>query len=247
MNDKTRSGWLVPGAIVLVGFVIAISVYTIHHHVIVAQVGNPAAVRPVDPTTDHIIGNPAAPVVIIEYADIDSEYSKEFQPVMEQVMQTYGSGGDVAWVYRSFPLIGIDNNSEENAEASECVSVQGGVQNASTAFFKFVDALETAAPNQNEFDPKGYDAVVSQLGYSVTNFNTCLANHTYVKKVGADYENALAVGADGSPYSVLLVKGQKPATISGSLPYSTMKQIIDAQIAKVLGTNASTTNDSNGN
>ena len=133
-------------------------------------------------------------------------------------------------VYRSFPLIGVDQYSEEHAEASECVAAQAG----STGFFKFVDALETAAPDQNEFNPKGYDAIITQLGYSVTDFNTCLANHTYEKKVEADYDNALAVGADGSPYTVLLVKGQKPATISGALPYNTMKQIIDAQISKVL-------------
>ena len=242
MKSKLSSGWLIPGAIIFVGFVVALTVYSINHHAILASVGNPAAVRPVN-TTDHIIGNPAAPVVIIEYADIDSEYSKQFQPVMEQIMQMYGSSGNVAWVYRSFPLIGIDNNSEEHAEASECVSAQAGT----TGFFKFIDALEVAAPDQNEFDPKGYDAIITQLGYSVTDFNTCLANHTSEKKVAADYENALAVGADGSPYSVLLVRGQKPATISGSLPYATMKQIVDAQIARVLGGDASSTDSTSGN
>jgi protein-disulfide isomerase len=222
--------WLVPGAIIFGGLVIAFAVYTINHHVVLATQGNPAATRPVNPTADHIIGNPAAPVVIVEYADIDSEYSKSFQPVMEQIMQTYGNQGNVAWVYRSFPLIGVDQYSEEDSEASECIGAQGG----NTGFFKFVDALETAAPDQNEFDPKGYDTIVTQLGYSVTDFNTCLASHTYEKKVEADYENALAIGANGSPYSVLLVKGQKSAIISGALPYLTMKTIIDAQISKVL-------------
>jgi protein-disulfide isomerase len=222
-------GWLVPGAIIFAGLAIALAVYTINHHAVLATQGNPAATRPVDPTTDHIIGNPAAPIVIIEYADIDSEYSKTFQPIMEQIMQTYGNQGNVAWVYRSFPLIGVDQYSEEDSEASECVAAQAG----STGFFKFVDALETA-PFENEFNPKGYDSILTQLGYSVSDFNTCLANHTYEKKVEADYENALTIGADGSPYTVLLVKGQKPATISGALSFATMKQIIDAQLSKVL-------------
>jgi protein-disulfide isomerase len=227
--------WLIPGAIVFAGLVIAISLYVIHYHAAVVQNGNPAAVRPVD-ASDHIIGNPAAPVVLIEYADIDSEYSKEFQPIMEQLMRTYGPSGNVAWVYRNFPLIGVDTNAEEHAEAAECVAAQGGAQNGTTDFFAFIDALETAAPNANEFDPKGYDAIVSQLGFSVPDFNTCLSSGAEKKRVEADYQNALAVGADGSPFTVLLVRGQKPAVISGALPYDVMKQVIDTSIAKVLNT-----------
>ena len=89
--------WRVPGAILFAGLIIAVAVYVINHHAVIVTQGNAAATRPVDPTTDHIIGNPAAPVMIIEYADIDSEYSKAFQPVMEQIMQAYGNQGSVAW------------------------------------------------------------------------------------------------------------------------------------------------------
>lgn len=223
--------WLVPGAIIFAGLIIAITIYVQHHHDVVAQAGNPSAVRPVDPSTDHFIGNPTAPITVIEYADIDSVYSKQFQPVMQQIMQTYGQNGDVVWVYRNFPLIGIDQYSEEHAEAADCIAAQGG----STGFFNFVNALEAAAPDENEFNPKGYDAVVSQLGYNVDTFNSCLSNRTEEKSVEADYENALAVGADGSPFTVLLVKGQKPAVISGALTYPEMKAVIDASINKVLG------------
>jgi protein-disulfide isomerase len=244
MSDK--GGWLIPGAIVFAGLVIAFSVYSIQHHTAVTQAGDPSAVRPVNPATDHIVGNPTAPVIFIEYADIDSEYSKQFEPVMEQVMQTYGSGGSVAWVYRDFPLIDIDATSEEDAEAAECVAAQGGAQNGTTNFFKFIDALETAAPDQNQFDPKGYDPIATQLGLSVADLNNCLSARTEEKHVEADYENALAVGADGSPFTVLLVKGEKPAVISGALPYEVMTQIIDGDVAKVLGASATST-DTSGN
>ncbi|MDR3546747.1 MAG: thioredoxin domain-containing protein [Candidatus Pacebacteria bacterium] len=235
-----RNEWLIPGAIILVGFILAVSVYLLNHHATTSSVGNVAAMRPVS-STDHIIGNPAAPVVFVEYADVDSEYAKDFEQVMEQVMQTYGSGGQVAWVYRAFPLIGVDEYSEEHAEAAECVAAGAGAQNSSAAFFKFIDALQAAAPGENDFNPRGYDDVISQLGYSVTDFNTCLADGTYKSRVMADYENALAIGADGSPYTVLIVKGQSAKVISGAVPYSTLKQVIDSAISDALGSTTSAT------
>ncbi|MBA3789306.1 thioredoxin domain-containing protein [Patescibacteria group bacterium] len=228
-SERVRGEWFIPGAILIGGLIIAFAVYTIHHRATLLQSGNPTSVRPVD-ATDHVLGNPAAPVVVIEYADIDSEYSKVFQKVMEQLMQIYGPQGNIAWVYRHFPLIGEDANAEEHAEAAECVASQGGT----SVFFKFIDTLQSAASGTNQFDPANYDAVVSSLGLSTTDFDTCLNARTYQKRVGLDYQNALDIGATGAPYSVLLVKGQTPIIISGGLPYNAMKQVIDQSIAKVL-------------
>lgn len=224
-----RQEWFIPIAIVCAGILLAFATYSVRHHDAVSTNGNPEAVRAVSPS-DHVLGNPAAPVTIIEYADIDSEYSKAFQKVMEQVMETYGGNGNVAWVYRHLPATGVDANSESHAEAAECVAALSGTNN----FFKFIDAIQTSAPGENQFDPAGYDAVVQQLGLSSGSFDGCMSSHTYQQKVEADYENAGEIGATGSPFSILLVKGQKPSVISGSIPYDTMKQIIDASIAKAL-------------
>lgn len=224
-----RKEWLIPIAIICAGALLAFAVYSVRHHAVIQTNGNPDAVRAVS-TSDHVLGNPAAAVVIIEYADIDSEYSKNFQKVMEQVMQSYGSTANVAWVYRHLPATGVDVNSESHAEAAECVAMLSGTNN----FFKFIDALQTAAPGENQFNPAGYDAIVQSLGVSSGSFDGCMTAHTYQKRVAADYQNAGEIGATGSPFSILLVKGQKPSVISGSIPYDTMKQIIDASISKAL-------------
>jgi protein-disulfide isomerase len=221
--------WTVPLAIIFAGVVIAFATYSVRHHDIpTLTTENPSAVRAVD-LSDHVLGNPAAPVTIIEYADIDSEFSKDFQKVMEQVLQDYGSNGNIAWVYRHIPT-DTQSNSEMHAEAAECVAALSGTNN----FFKFIDALQTAAPGQNEFDPAGYDAIVTALGLSSGTFDQCMAAHTYRVRVDGDYANAQAIGATGTPFSVLLIRGQKPAVIEGSVPYPVLKQIIDTSISKAL-------------
>jgi len=229
-----KKEWIIPLAILGAGIVIAVSIYATRHHAQVAQAQDLAAVRPVS-LSDHIIGNPSASVVLVEYADVDSEYSKQFQQIMEQVMQNYAPTGDVAWVYRDFPLITNDQYDEENDEAAECAGSLGG----NNDFFTFINDMQAAAPGDALFDPSGYDTIASTMGLSTNDFDTCMSNHTFKSTVAADYQNAITIGASGSPYNVLLVKGEKPVLISGAVPYSVMKQVIDASIAKVLAQSSS--------
>jgi hypothetical protein len=59
-----------------------------------------------------------------------------------------------------------------------------------------------------------------------------MRSHTFQARVSNDFQNGLAAGADGSPYSILLIKGQPPITIDGAVPYASMKKILDAAVQK---------------
>ncbi len=117
---------------------------------------------------------------------------------------------------------------EQHAEAAECVSSLGG-QNS---FWRFIDALNAAAPGELQFDPKNYDSIVTSLGLNAQAFAECMKDGTFQKKVASDFENGLAVGAGGSPFLVLVVNGQPPVSIDGSVPYDSMKKILDGAIKK---------------
>ncbi|KKQ77558.1 MAG: Sodium/proton antiporter, partial [Parcubacteria group bacterium GW2011_GWA1_38_7] len=54
--------------------------------------------------SDHVRGNPDAPVKIVEYSDTECPFCKRFHSTMQEVMNEYGKDGKVAWVYRHFPL-----------------------------------------------------------------------------------------------------------------------------------------------
>jgi protein-disulfide isomerase len=90
-------------------------------------------VPPVDPATDHILGNLAtAKVTIIEYSDYECPYCARFDPVLQQVISD--SNGSVAWVYRHWP---IHQNSMAKLVAAECVAQLKG----NDAFWKYSDLL----------------------------------------------------------------------------------------------------------
>ncbi len=221
-----RNAILIPGAILLGGLVIAIGVYVVRvsHHP-AAQLGSPTAVRPVS-VSDHTIGNPTAPIQIIEYSDIDCAYCKQFQETMSQVMVEYGSGGKVAWTYRHFPIAEAHPNAAKNAVAAECAASLGGTN----AFWKFIDAMHQVAPENNQFDPNNYKNIIPQFGIDSKSFNECLNSPAPAKKVEDDYQNGLAAGATGAPYTVLIVEGSAPKTITGSVSYASMKKFLDDAI-----------------
>ena len=227
-TQKLSRDYFLPGAIILAGLILAIAVYAIRTDRSPAiGRGDPDTVRPVSPA-DRIMGNPEAPVKIVEYADIDSAYSKDFQRVMQQLMSEYAAGGKVAWVYRHFPLLDQHPGAASHAEAAECAGFLGD----SDAFWRFIDAVQAAAPNDTEFPPEGYGAIAAQLGLPGDEFAACLENGRFTKKVYEDSQNAISAGAEGAPFLVILVEGQEPVAIQGSLAYEDMKRVIEDAIAK---------------
>lgn len=224
-----RSSWILPGAIVLSGAIIAIAVYAVRSNpAISAPERNPEIVRPVSPE-DHLVGNPEAPVVVVEYADLDSEFTKRFQKAMAQLMTEYGPSGQVAWVFRHLPLVDIHRNAGRHAEAAECAAELAGED----AFWRFIDLMHARAPRDTEFDPRGYSDLADQLGISGEALESCVTSGRHAARVEADFKNALDAGADATPYLVLFVEGQDPVTISGSMPYESLKRVIDQKLGQI--------------
>lgn len=222
----TKTNYLLPVTIVIAGLILAIAIYMVRMGDNPgATKGDPSLVRAVD-TTDHIIGSPDAPVKIIEYSDIDCQYCKQFQAVMAQLMTEYGPDGQVAWVYRHFPILSAHPNSGTHAEAAECVASLGG----NVAFFQFIESLQQSS---GQFAPSGYPGVVESLGISVEAFTTCLEGEEFEERVALDFENALLAGGSGTPYTIILVEGAEPTPITGALPYENMKEVIEHALDKV--------------
>jgi protein-disulfide isomerase len=229
MDNPSRSVWVIPSAIIAAGLLLAVAVYVYRvQNVEIPEGGDPSVIAPVTPA-DHIIGNPEAPVRIVEYSDIDSEHGKALQATLAQLMTEYAAGGQVAWVYRHFPLTTVHANSLRHALASECAASLGNAD----AFWRFIDLVNAGAPGSAEFDPKDYPGVARQLGINEASFNECLVSGRFAGRVRENTHNALAAGAEGAPYTVILVRGGEPIIINGSLPYETMKQAIEKALSAV--------------
>ena len=212
--------FIIPLAIVTGGMIVAAAVYLSLPKNPARSGGTPSLVRPVG-ASDHIFGNPTAPVKIIEYADFDCEYCKDFNETMHQIIANEGARGDVAWIYRHFPLSEIHPNALSHARAAECVAEVAG----NDAFWRFENILFANQP----VEPGRYSQPAKDAGIPGDTFAACYANASarFDARIMADRQNALLVGAQGTPYSLLLVAGKPPIVMEGAYSYGAVKQLID--------------------
>jgi len=220
-----KSSLVIPLAIVLGGVMLAIAVYVSLPKNPVAGAGNPALVRPVD-ASDHIFGNPVAKVMIIEYSDFDCEFCKSFHETLHRIVADQGADGDVAWVFREFPLVEIHPNALSHARAVECAAAVAG----NDVFWKFSNILFENQPA----DPTRYGEFAKATGLPGDAFATCYAAapSTLDERILRDRQNALDIGAQGTPYSLILVAGKSPVVMNGAYPYDAVKALVDAALAQ---------------
>ena len=220
-----KSSYTIPLAIVIGGSIVALAVYvSMPKAPSVTTAGNPALVRPVG-GTDHILGNPAAPVTIIEYADFDCEYCKTFDETLHHIIASEGVDGRVAWVFRQFPLVEIHPDAMRHAEAAECAARVAG----NDAFWRFKTVLFDNQPA----DPALYGTYVKKANIANDTFADCFAHAstTVDALIGADRQNAFDIGAPGTPYSLIIVAGKPPVVMNGGYSYDDVKQLVDDALA----------------
>lgn len=216
----------IPIAILFGGIIVAIAVYVSMPKPDPTALTNAARMTPISPA-DHILGNPTAPVIIVEYSDFDCTHCKEFRDTLLRIITEEGSSGKVAWIHRQFPLIELHKNSFSHARASECIAKTAG----NDFFWKFAYELYEDQP----VDPKNYGVIAAKIGISGSAFASCLANDTAAidAHVNADRQNALDIGADGTPYSIIVANGKITSVMNGGYPYDAVRQLLDEAIATI--------------
>jgi len=207
MQEQNKSLYI-PAAIILAGFVIAGGIYFSNKGNTPATENKPEAVKQSDivvspvSANDYIRGNPNAPVTIVEFSDTECPFCKMFQNTMRSVIDTYGKDGKVAWIYRYFPLDQLHSKSRKEAEAIECVGSLGGNE----AFWKMLDSVYANTPSNDGLDPAQLPVFAKEAGVDVIKFNACLSSGKFAKLVEADLQDGIKAGAQGTPYSVLILK-----------------------------------------
>lgn len=187
------------------------------------QEGSTDAIRPVD-ETDHIKGDFNAPIKIVEYSDFECPFCKRFHDTMNEIVAD-PANGDVAWVYRQFPLEQLHpQKAMAEAVASECAAELGG----NDAFWQFADRFMELTPSNNRTEIETViPQIVREIGLDETAFQTCFESGKYDDHIQADIANAVETGGRGTPWSVLIAPNGKTFPINGAQPAQAVQQLIE--------------------
>ncbi len=184
------------------------------------------AAKPVD-GEDHILGNPDAPVKLVEFSDFECPFCKRFHLTMKRLMNEYGKDGKVAWVYRHFPLDSLHSKARKEAQAAECANELGGNE----AFWSYSDRLFEVTPSNDRLDLALLPRIAQEIGLDRAAFEACLEGDSrggkYAAHIEADVQDATASGGTGTPYSLVIAPNGKTFPITGAQPLAALKSIID--------------------
>jgi protein-disulfide isomerase len=242
--DSKSSPITLPAAIIIAGAIIAMAILWVKKPSSppAAMINDQEPIINLVPVsgTDHILGNPAAPVVIVEYSDASCPFCKMYHGTMRDIMNEYGADGRVAWVYRHFPIdkpgtrpdgTALHPNAGNEAQAMECAAEQGGNEK----FWAYANRLFEITPSVTPQSPGGLDqaelpVIARDVGLDVIAFTDCLASGRFKDLVEQHYVGGLNAGVNGTPHSFILANGETEA-VNGTLPYATLKAVIDAALA----------------
>jgi protein-disulfide isomerase len=173
------------------------------------------------------VGDPNAPVKMVEYSDFQCPYCKRFADETEQViLDNYVASGKVYFTYRTMGNLISDNirkgktESQDSGMAAYCAADQG-------KFWEYKDSLYAnwMGEDVGSFTQKRLIAMAESLGLDVEQFSQCLKSDKYLDQVMQDFQDGSAAGVTGTPSFVINGK-----LVVGAQPFATFQQEIEAAL-----------------
>lgn len=133
--------------------------------------------------SNHVIGEGAKNVTLVEYGDYQCPVCAAYEPVLEQVRTTYGK--DINFQFRNLPLSSLHPNAFSAARAAEAASLQN-------KFWEMHDTLYdqtnwqgwTASSSPLDL----FKVYAKQLGLDVTKFQADFASEKVNSTIQADLQ-----------------------------------------------------------
>ncbi len=170
----------------------------------------------------RILGDPNAPVTVVEYADFQCPVCKRAETlIVSQIEKDYVQTGKVKIEFRNYAFIGQE--SFNAAQAADAAGDQG-------KFWEYHDALFNAQGNENGGNYT-YDKLVKlaqQVGLDVAKFEEALSSNTHLAAIQKEADAAREGGISSTP--TFFVGDKK---IVGAQAYSEFKSAIAAALEKV--------------
>ena len=163
------------------------------------------------------LGDPKAPVTIVEFSDFQCPYCERFFSQTElQLRKNFVETGKAKIFYRDYPLPPeFHPNAQKAAEAARCANEQG----------KFWEYHDYIFNNQSDISVSALKQYAAALNLNTEKFNSCLDSGKYASAVQKDLQEGTALGVSGTPTSFINGK-----SIVGAVPYETFVQEIESAL-----------------
>lgn len=226
-QNQPKKDWLLPGSILVAALLISGAlVYNVGSRNLPdnQQANLAEAIAPKDLADDDVVlGNPDAPVTVVEFGDYQCPFcARFFKEVEPNLREEYIKTGKVKMIYRDFAFLGPE--SIDAAMASQCAAEQKNFWGYHDALFA-AESLDGQEHNGN-LSEQLFKTIASGLGLDRTRFDACLSSQKYFKEIEKDYNDGVAAGVRGTPAT--FVNGK---LLSGAAAYASFKNLIEEALS----------------
>jgi protein-disulfide isomerase len=181
----------------------------------VAQTPSPADLMQPGPLEEMVLGDPNAPITIIEYASMTCPHCAHFErTTYPELKKRYIDTGKVRYVMREFPL---DALAAAGFMLARCAGPDKYETVVETLFAKQADWAMVQKPIPPLM------AIAKQFGFTEESFNTCLANQQVLDDIQAVRDHAVnKLGVNSTP--TFFINGKR---FVGDLSIEVMAKEID--------------------
>ncbi len=167
------------------------------------------------------VGNKNAPVVIVEFSDLQCPFCKRaHDTAFQEIKKNYIDTGKVLYVVKDFPL-SFHDNADDAASAVACAQEQGKYWEMRDAIFENQASWSQSSDARKQFKQYAQSAGLNQAG-----FDSCIDSAKYSEEVQADIAEGSSMGVDGTP--AFFINGIK---LSGAQPYQAFEKLIEQELA----------------
>lgn len=167
-----------------------------------------------------IMGNPNAPITILEWGDYQCTFCYKFhQNTLDIIKEEFVKTGEVKIIFKDFPLNGLD--SKLAAEATYCAQDQD-------KYWEYHDELykNWGGERTGWITRESLEKFAMTIDLNLKEFNDCLDNHTYKDRVNTHYQFGKELGIDATP-SFLVFNEEKIIKIRGNQPLDVFLKTFD--------------------
>jgi protein-disulfide isomerase len=193
-------------------------------------------IDPAIPRNGRTLGDPNAPVLLIEYGDYQCPAcgfaALNFTP---RLIEEYVATGKVRFEYRDFPFLDLGfakaSQAGKDLTTAKGESIRAAEAAAAAAdqgkFWEFHEALFSNQHGENKgaFSDERLKEIARSLGLDVDAFNAAFDGRKHIAEIVAMYEEATRLGVSSTPSYV--IDGQ----VFQVRNYDDLKQRIEAALA----------------
>jgi len=249
---KAPSDWItryrplfLPSAILLSGMIVAAAILTTGGLGRISDsfpTGAVAGEVEISVDDDPGLGDPNAPVTMIEFSDYECPFCKSFfAETLPKIKEQYIDTGKVRFVYRDLPLSFHDPVATKEALAANCARDQKGDE----GYFSYHDEIfARTASNGEGMKEADYAAAATKIGLDAAAFNHCLsteefrdevaADLAYITEIAQNYSSVFSQGIGTPTFFIGQTRSSGTITakvVQGALPFESFQQVIEEEQA----------------